>query len=186
MSPAPLPPCGGGPTRPKAERGGGSPGRERLVAKPSAVSAARGRGLTDRLALAPAADVAAADFDEEAYARRPPSRSAFGRVGPPHKGEEECACRSGWRMRASSMPGAVPARDDTLLVAQRDVAFRQLARRGVEGRIADAAARRDRQNLLDRGPGLVPELDPERQVLAPGQVRGGRRAGRPAVLLRLA
>src|SRR5215217_6958049 len=29
----PLPPCGGGPTRPKAERGGGSPGMERLVDK---------------------------------------------------------------------------------------------------------------------------------------------------------
>src|SRR3954447_24565163 len=89
-------------------------------------------------------------------------------------------------MRASSVPGPVPARDDTLLVTQRDVAFRQLARRGVEGRIADAAARRHGQNLLDRGPGLVPELDPERQVLAPGQVRGGSRGGRAAVLLRLA
>ena len=50
----------------------------------------QGPGLTDRLGLAPAADVAAAYFDQEAYARRPPSRSAFGRVGPPHKGEEEC------------------------------------------------------------------------------------------------
>src|SRR5215203_1107490 len=42
------------------------------------------------LAPYPAADVAAADLDQEPYARQPPSRSAFGRVGPPHKGEEEC------------------------------------------------------------------------------------------------
>src|SRR5215213_10926372 len=88
-----------------------------------------------------------------------------------------------WPLRALSMPGPVPARDDTVLVTQRDVAFRQLARRGVEGRIADAAARRHGHNLLDRGRGLVPELDPERQVLAPGRARGGSRVGRPGVVL---
>jgi len=82
--------------RPSAE--GGRRAWSALSTKPSAVSAARGRGLTDRLPLAPAADVAAASFDQEAYARRPPSRSAFGRVGPPHKGEEG---RLGQQMRES-------------------------------------------------------------------------------------
>jgi hypothetical protein len=66
---------------------------ERLVDEALSRVSRRNRGLTDRLPLAPAADVAAAYFDEEAYARRPSSRSAFGRVGPPHKGEEEC-CRT--------------------------------------------------------------------------------------------
>src|SRR5829696_2877337 len=74
--------------RPSEE--GGRRAWSALSTKHSAVSAAGGRGLTDRLPLAPAADVAAAYVDHEAYARRPPSRSAFGRVGPPHKGEEEC------------------------------------------------------------------------------------------------
>src|SRR5215207_1307090 len=55
--------------RPSAE--GGRRAWSALSTKPSAVSAARGRGLTDRLPLAPAADVAAAYFDQEAYARRP-------------------------------------------------------------------------------------------------------------------
>src|SRR4051812_12401785 len=75
------------PTRPKAEREGGRQGWSALSTKPSAGSAA-GAWPDDGVGLAPAADVAAAYFDEEAYARRPPSRSAFGRVGPPHKGEE--------------------------------------------------------------------------------------------------
>src|SRR5215203_6182871 len=49
----------------------GSPGMERLVDEALSRVSRRNRGLTNRLPLAPAADVAAAYFDQEAYARRP-------------------------------------------------------------------------------------------------------------------
>src|SRR5258708_1435924 len=67
-----------------------------------------------------------------------------------------------------SMFLAVPLRHDSVLMAQRDTAARKLARRGVIGGIADAAARGHRQHLLDRELGLVPDLDLVGQILALG------------------
>ena len=89
-------PLWGGPTRgeaPSEEGGAGhrAPGRSR-----PALHQPQGQGPRDPQAPAPAAD------GLESPRRRwrsmpsdPPSRSAFGRVGPPHKGEEECVGEPG-------------------------------------------------------------------------------------------
>ena len=61
---------------------------EHLTGEGLSLSAA-GAGVTDRVGLAPAADARRAGFDREPYARRPPPRSAFGRVVLPHKGGGE-------------------------------------------------------------------------------------------------
>src|SRR3954453_5472644 len=71
----------------------GSPGMEHLADEGLKVLQPQGPGLTDRLGLAPAADARRAGFDREAYARRPPPRSAFGRVGPPPQGGRGIARR---------------------------------------------------------------------------------------------
>src|SRR3954471_11310871 len=84
----PLPPCGGGPTRAKPERGGGGPGIGLSVeAGPPCISR-RGKAHVIRQAQPPAAEGLESLVGKVLHARRPPSRSAFGRVGPPHKGEE--------------------------------------------------------------------------------------------------
>src|SRR4051812_27169016 len=70
-----------------------------------------------------------------------------------------------------SMLAAVPLRHDAVLMAQRDAAVGEFARRRVIGGIADAAARRHRDHLLDREPGLVPDLDLVGQVLAWRRIR---------------
>src|SRR4051812_41536941 len=69
----------------------GSPGMEHLTDEGLKVRQPQGPGLTDRVGLAPAADAALAGFDRQLYARRPPPRSAFGRVGPPPQGGRESA-----------------------------------------------------------------------------------------------
>src|SRR3954453_6888345 len=96
-----LPPCGGGPTRPKAERGGGgraaaAGGRARGGAPGIKLSVEAGQRCISRRgkahAIRQARPLRLTDFESRVgkvlHARRPPSRSAFGRVGPPHKGEE--------------------------------------------------------------------------------------------------
>src|SRR3954462_13919720 len=50
-------------------------------------------GLTDHVGLAPAADARRAGFDRQPYARRPPPRSGFARVGPPPQGGRGMARR---------------------------------------------------------------------------------------------
>ena len=64
----------------------GSPGMKHLTDEELKVRQPQGPGLTDYVALAPAADARRAGFDREPYARRPPPRSRFGRVGPPPQG----------------------------------------------------------------------------------------------------
>src|SRR4051794_23296775 len=64
----------------------GSPGMEHFTDEGLKVRQPQGPGPTDRFGLAPAADAGRAGFDREPYARRPPPRSAFGRVGPPPQG----------------------------------------------------------------------------------------------------
>src|SRR3954463_13746993 len=53
----------------------------------------QGPGLTDRVGLAPAADAPRAGFDRQPYARRPPPRLGFARVGPPPQGGRGMARR---------------------------------------------------------------------------------------------
>src|SRR5215213_5779184 len=48
----------------------------------------RGKAHVIRQAQPPAAEGLESLVAKVLHARRPPSRSAFGRVGPPHKGEE--------------------------------------------------------------------------------------------------
>src|SRR3954454_3216060 len=64
----------------------GSPGMKHLTDEGLKVRQPQGPGLTDYVALAPAADARRAGFDREPYARRPPPRSGFARVGPPPQG----------------------------------------------------------------------------------------------------
>src|SRR5215208_6186946 len=61
-----------------------APGRSR-----PAVHQPQGQGPGDPSGLAPAADRLESLVGKVLHGRRPPPRSAFGRVGPPHKGEEE-------------------------------------------------------------------------------------------------
>ena len=61
-----------------------APGRSR-----PAVHQPQGQGPRDPSSPAPAAEGTGSLVGKVLHARRPPSRSAFGRVGPPHKGEEE-------------------------------------------------------------------------------------------------
>ena len=63
-----------------------SPGMKHLTDEGLKVRQPQGPGLTDYVALAPAADARRAGFDREPYARRPPPRSGFARVGPPPQG----------------------------------------------------------------------------------------------------
>src|SRR3954451_15975921 len=93
----PLPPCGGGPTRPKAERGGGSPGMERLVDEALSRVSRRGRGLTDRLPLA-----------LRLMSRRPPSakRPMPGDPLLARPSAESVLPTRGRRIKARLIPGA--------------------------------------------------------------------------------
>src|SRR5215204_5922655 len=82
---APPPPCGedrlGRRPSEKGVAGHGAPCR-----RGTQVCQPQGQGPRDPSGPALAADARRADFDREPYARRPPPRSAFGRVGPPPQG----------------------------------------------------------------------------------------------------
>ena len=88
----PPPPCGedrlGRRPSEKGVAGHGAPCR-----RGTEVCQPQGPGLTDHVGLAPAADARRAGFDREPYARRPPPRSAFGRVAPPPQGGRGIAPR---------------------------------------------------------------------------------------------
>src|SRR4051812_19086621 len=89
--------------RPSEEGGAGhrAPGRSR-----PAVHQPQGQGPRDPSGPAPAADGLQSLVGKALDARRPPPRSAFGRVGPPHKGEEG---RLGSASRSSHPPSAKPS-----------------------------------------------------------------------------
>jgi len=57
-----------------------------------------------------------------------------------------------------------PSSDDAALVAQRDVAIRELARGRVIRGIADAGIGGDGDDLLDRRAAVIPNFDFVRQV----------------------
>src|SRR3954453_15817255 len=107
----PLPPCGGGPTRPKAERGGGAPGMEPLVDEVLSRVSRRGRGPDGSLAPCPAADVAVADLGLRALCPATPFSLGLrpSRSSPPrgrrNAAGQMCACRS------SSQAGGKRPRD---------------------------------------------------------------------------
>src|SRR5262245_52831857 len=66
---------------------------------------------------------------------------------------------------AGSMLRAAPAGDDAVLVAQRYMTIRIFTGCGAVGRITDAGIGGDRDDLLNRGAGLVPDFDLVRQIL---------------------
>ena len=112
----------------------GSPGMEHLTDEGLKVRQPQGPGPTDRFGLAPAADAGRAGFDREPYARRPPPRSAFGRVGPPPQGGRGIAhrlcenpiARKG--RNASPLRGAASVRADHALKPCQGRRFRAPAR----------------------------------------------------------
>src|SRR3954471_24083132 len=69
----------------------------------------QGPGLTDRVGLAPAADARRAGFDRQPYARRPPPRSGFARVGPPPPGGGGRGARAFVKSASPSGSGFRPA-----------------------------------------------------------------------------
>src|SRR3954447_13785775 len=84
----PPPPCGEDRLgRRPSEKGGA--GHEAPDRRGTQSPSAAGAGPGGLLRFAPAADGRRAGFDRQSYARRPPPRSAFGRVGPPPQGGGE-------------------------------------------------------------------------------------------------
>jgi hypothetical protein len=82
----------------------------------------------------------------------------------------ECQCQSVLR--------AAPAGDDAVLVAQGNVAVRVLACRRIICRITDAGIGGDRDDLLNRGAGLVPNFDLVGQIFPIDRTgRAGARRG---------
>src|SRR5689334_11380603 len=97
--------------------------------------------------------------------------SAAGRDGLLVRGVSALSCtlRLAACEQTRSMVRAVPTTYDAVLVPQCNVALGMLARRGVERGVADAAVRGHRQDLIDAGLGVVPELHPVRKILPPGR-----------------
>ena len=88
----------------------GSPGIGLLVEAGRRDISRRGKRQAIRQASAPAADTAECFVDKALHARRPPPRSAFGRVGPPPQGG-----RGGAHARSCVHPvAATPGEDHPL------------------------------------------------------------------------
>jgi hypothetical protein len=67
----------------------------------------------------------------------------------------------------------MPASDNTILVTQCDLSVREFPGGRIISGIADAGARRDRNDLLHRGAGFVPNFHLIGKIFALG--RNGRR-----------
>src|ERR1700751_2838559 len=81
-----------------------------------------------------------------------------------------------------SMLRAAPAGDGAVLVAQCNVTIRVLAGCRVVGRITDAGIGSDRDDVLNRGGGLVPLLDFAGQIFPVARPTPRRNPARQAVL----